>query len=236
MKSTTKALKKRGMATTEEITALSKLSFTELILNLNHTDASIRSAAAVNLQPFIDTAADALLTQLQNEQCLYTRIAICESLELGNIETAKKMTAYLGSIGNNQHRILPLKVSAKKSFPLPRDIIARSLGRMDVAVYPALMEVLESNHTKQICEVLDAIGYMVFYNSVLATDENCNKIISLSNRYPENQIILWKMILCLSAFPCRKSVDILLKFELEESIIGLEAQRSLWILERRNGL
>lgn len=78
-----------------------------------------------HLHPFVEEAAEELLSQLAQEKCLYTRIAICEALECGEIHTAEKMTEYLGVIGNNQHR--------------------------------------------------------------------------------ENQIILWKMLLCLSAFPCKES-------------------------------
>jgi hypothetical protein len=236
MKSTTKALENRGMASEDNIFALSNLSLTGLITKLGMDDACVRSAAATNLRSFVDEAAEALLLQLLKEKCLYTRIAICECLELGNIETARKMTAYLGCIGNNQHKVLPDKVSAKKCFPLPRDLIARSLGRMDRSVFSALMEVLESNQTERISEVLDAVGYMVFYNHVLATKENCENIISIFSRQEGHQVIRWKTILCLSAFWCKESKDFLAEFANEQSIFGLEARRSLTIMEKRNNI
>lgn len=233
MKSTDTELKNRGMASENDIFIMSNLTQPELILKLHDKEPHIRSAAAINLHSVVDEAADELLLQLSREKCLYTRIAICECLEKGNIDTAKKMTEYLGRIGENQHKVLPDKVSAKKSFPLPRDIIARSLGRMDVSIFPVLIEVLKSGETKRVREVLDAIGYMVFYNSVLATEENCEKVISLSCKYKSDKVIRWKMMLCLSAFPCETGNELLKKFEGEENILGLEARRSLKIIESR---
>lgn len=222
------------MTTEQEVTALSELSLVELVKKLHNDKPNIRSAAAINLCPFVNEAADDLLLQLSQEKCLYTRIAICESLEKGNIETSKKMINYLGIIGNNQHKVLPNKVSNKKSFPLPRDIIARSLGRMDVTKFPVLIEVLKGKHIEKIREALDAIGYMAFYNPILATSEHCKYVISLSTQYETDLIVLWKMILCLSAFSCKESKDFLLEFEKEQTILGMEAKRSLRILENRN--
>lgn len=227
MKSTNDELRKRGMPTETEIISLSKLVLSELVTRLQDADSSIRSAAAVNMRSFTDEAADELLLQLSNEKCLYTRLAICDTLESGSLETARKMTEYLGKIGNNQHKVVPDKVSAKKSFPLPRDIIARSLGKMDVSVFPVLIEVIDNNKIEQVSEVLDAIGYMVFYHSDLATEKNCEKIISLAAKYASNSVVLWKIILCLSAFPCKESKEMLLRYINHESTLGFEARRSL---------
>lgn len=235
LKSTRKALKGRGMVTKEETEALASLSMPKLLEKLHDADAALRTSAAICLHLYADEAAEELLLQLSKEKCLYTRLAICESLAQGTIETAGKMTVYLGRIGTNQHKILPDKVSAKKSFPLPRDIIARSLGKMDSAVFPALTEILESGSTEQVGEALDAVGYMVFYNPALATEENCKRITSLQQRYAANPLILWKILLCLSAFPCKESVAVLTEFAKAESILGLEAQRSLRILSGRGG-
>ncbi len=234
LKSINKSLRNRGMAAENEIAAFSNLSLADLIRMLNHSDAFLRSAAAMNLHSFVEQAADDLLLQLSKEKHLYTRIAICECLEKGGINTARKMINYLGCIGNNQHKVLPDKVSAKKSFPLPRDIIARSLGRMDASTFPALMEILKCNQMERIYEDLDAIGYMVFYKPMLATKENCEQIVSLLVRYEGNQFLLWKILICLSAFPCEESKIILTMFAEEQSILGLEAQRSLNIIKLRN--
>ncbi len=146
------------------------------------------------------------------------------------------MIGCIGHIGNNQYRVPPDKVSAKKSFPLPRDIIARSLGRMDISVFPALQRCLkESSCREQISELLDAVGYMVFYHPELAAADNLQPVLALESPYSQDPLILWKMILCLSAFPSADAKTVLLNYAQEQSILGMEAQRSLKILAMRKG-
>lgn len=233
MKSTSIALRNRGLATKEDIADVSMLSIEKLILLLHDEQPYMRSAAAIGLSPCVNEVADELLEQLSKECCLYTRIAICQTLENGNSETARKMTGYLGQIGNNQHKVLPEKVSAKKSFPLPRDIVARSLGKMDISILPVIADVLTGNNKTQRYEALDAFGYMVFYNPVLATTKNCQLLLSLAKQEEGDLLQLWKIILCLSAFLCVESKEFLLQFASESTILGLEAKRSLGILEKR---
>lgn len=236
MKSTKEQLNNRGMLTEKKITELSTLSLEELIIKLHNSEANTRSAAAINLGSYVDKAADELLLQLSKEKCIYVRLAICDSLKKGNIVTVRKMINYLGKIGNNQYVELPNKVSAKKSFPLPRDIIARTLGKMDTSILSELIEVMKSDKCNMICEVIDAIGYMFFYNSRLATEDNCRLIVSLALKNKDNKIILWKVLKCLSAFPCEYSVEILLSFKEEEGLLGMEVARSLGILKDRYGI
>lgn len=233
MKSTDEALKRRGLASEDDKKELSACSYTELTKALHSPAAHIRSAAAYHLRKSADRAADELLRQLVKEKCLYTRIAICECLECGGLETAKKMTGFLGRIGNNQHRILPDKVSAKKSFPLPRDLMARSLGKMDPVVFPALLDVITGNEVMKIREVLDAYGFMVFYHTPLSTPDHCRYILTLPSRFPCDEILLWKSILCLSAFSCKESMDFLSQYAEEDTLFGQEARRSLALAGNR---
>lgn len=233
MKSSDSELRNRGMCTEEEIHSLKGLPFSALTEKLHSGPPHIRSGAAINLRPFVNEAAEELLLQLSKEKCLYTRIAICESLQEGDKGTAERMTKYLGKIGNNQYKSLPLKVSGKKSFPLPRDIIARSLGKMDRSVFPVLMKTLEQGTKVQVQEALDAVGFIVFYNPSLASQDTCGQIIALPARYGQDPIILWKVILCLSAFPCSQGIEFLLKFKDGDTIFSLEARRSLAILEQK---
>lgn len=227
MKSTMADLKKRGMATEDEISALFNSSLEEQIKSLNSDRSSTRSAAAINLLPVVNKAADELLIRLSVEKCLYTKIAICESLQKGNAETAEKMTEYLGAIGKNQYHKLPEKISAKKSFPLPRDIIARTLAKMDISVFPALLNVLRTKNIVKIREVLDAIGFMVFYHQELANDENVGSILTVMDTYGHDEVIVWKVILCLSAFPIPGSLEVLERFAKRNDILGNEAVRSI---------
>lgn len=232
MKSTNVDLKKRGMASQEEIAAMSNTSFENLLQTLRSEDACARSAAAVILRSAVDEAANELLRQLSREKCLYTKIAICESLERASLKTAEKMTSYLGTIGTNQHKKPPEKVSAKKSFPLPRDIIARTFGKMDPEVFPVIVGILKGKETLKISEALDAAGYMVFYHPALATSENASYVIALTKEYGDNPLILWKCMMCLSAFPTAESKAVLQKYAEREDILGMEARRSLRILSK----
>lgn len=119
------------------------------------------------------------------------------------------MIAYLRTIGKNQYKKLPDMVSAKKSYPLPRDIIARSLGKMDSSVSKTLLSVLETQDIMKIREVLDAIGFMAFYHSELSSEVHHNIIYSTIQKFHNDDIILWKCILCLSPFPSEETKKIL---------------------------
>lgn len=236
LKSDLDKLKDKGLPLEEDVILLKDKSLEELIYCLNDNDASVRTSAAVNLKPYSDKAADYLLICLSEEDSLYTKIAICETLEAGNIDTARKMTEYLGKIGNNQYKKLPKKVSLKKSYPLPRDIIARTLAKMNADVLPALIEVLQSDDLIKIYEAADAFGYMCFYNETLQNEKNLEYIINIINKYKDDKLLIWKSLTCLSAFNFLKSRDILNSFINEysnEDILFLEAQRSLNILNRK---
>jgi len=179
-----------------------------------------------------------MLKRLCKEKSLYTKLEICSALEQGNIETARQMIKYLGKIGNNQHKMLPDRVSLKISYPLPRDIIARILSKMSPTVLVAMLEVLTKNDASMISEVIDAIGFMVFYNKQLVTPENAQLIYDVIEKYRDNQVILWKAILCLSAFPLGSSVGVLerVKITYPETLLSEEASRSLKLIEGRYGL
>lgn len=233
MKSTRSQLKNRGMASPEEIAACASLPWEQLVEELRSPDPCRRTAAARCMDPKSKAAAVLLLEQLAQEKCLYTRLAICETLEKGTEETAEKMLPWLGRIGNNQYKALPDKVSAKKSFPLPRDLIARSLARMDMAVFPLLLQLFKTGSEQQISEALDAAGFMAFYHPALAVGENAERILHLLHSHSGSEIIVWKVLLCLSAFPVPEAVRVLERYAVRDDIFGKEAQRSLHLVERK---
>ena len=179
MKSTRSQLKNRGMASPEEIAACASLPWEQLVEELRSPDPCRRTAAARCMDPKSKAAAVLLLEQLAQEKCLYTRLAICETLEKGTEETAEKMLPWLGRIGNNQYKALPAKASAKKSFPLPRDLIARSLARMDTAFFPLLLPLFNTGSEQQISEAMDVAGLKPFYHPDPATGENAERILRL---------------------------------------------------------
>ena len=236
LKSDLERLKNRGMPLEEDVKLLENKSLKELIKCLNDDDAIIRTSAAINLKQYINKnkVCSSLLLQLSKEKSLYTKIAICETLQNGNIDSAKEMINYIGKIGDNQYKKLPEKVSLKKTYPMPRDIIARTLSKMNIDIFPILIDILEGDDLIKIYEVIDAVGFMVFHNKDLSNDKNLNYIINLINKYKDNKLVLWKCITCLSAFNLEKSKDTLNSFVNNDNkdIFSLEAKRSLSILNR----
>jgi len=209
-----------------------------LITLFRDTEAVKRSVAAklLSIKFGVNTVnlARLFLEQLCKETKLYTRLEICTALEGGNEITATEMVQYIGKIGKNQHKTLPTRPSLKKRFPLPRDLIARSLGRMDEKIMPVLNKVLYSNDINKISEVLDAIGFLAFYNEAARTEQNLNSVLEVIDTYRDNSLIQWKGIICLTAFPFQASVNFL-QDSIRNSINRLfvkEAERSLTILKR----
>lgn len=71
------------------------------------------------------------------------------------------LIALLGKIGTNQEKTLPSKCFAKKSFPLARDLAARTLVKIGTPAIPYLMTKLTTGTPFEIQQALDAIGGIV---------------------------------------------------------------------------
>lgn len=236
MKSSNEDLRRRGFITTEDIISFQHCSNSELILLINSQN-SVERSVAINLLSHRFHTEDLnfvkiLLKRLCVEKCLYTKLEICNALEKGSIKTAEQMVAYLGYIGKNQHLCLPKKVSQKKSYPLPRDIIARSLGKMNFRILPVLFNVLNTNNEVKISEAIDAIGFLLFYNPNYANKHFFQSIINTLNKYCENNVIVWKCVCCLSSFKTQDSIEALNKIitHNKNDIIKCEANRSLKLI------
>ncbi len=238
MKSSEEALRKRGMAGEEDIKLLERLSTEDIFMKINSTVPAERSAAVIILRSRCNMEDKEyiflLLERLKKEKSLYTKIEICNTLEKGNKTVALMMCNYLGSIGSNQHLTIANTVSRKKSFPLQRDIIARSLGRMDKEVFSVLLKQLKILDRTKISELLDAIGYMAFYNPDLANPENFGHILDTYEKYREDMLIVWKIALCCSGFPMKESIELLSHIQCEYShpTIKAEAERSLKLIKK----
>ncbi|EOH75823.1 MULTISPECIES: hypothetical protein [Enterococcus] len=214
--------KQRGWVETSDLLAYKDKFLSELNFMLTAEDARERTIA-VQLLPLDCELTNILLNSLANESALYTRLAIMEKLEHGDQATAQKMIPFLASIGNNQHHS-PTSPSKKKSFPLPRDLIARSLGRMNPKIFSILLESAQRLPLSQLSELIDAIGYMAFYHPEVSTTENFHQLLEIQKLYRDKPLIQWKLLICFSAFP--QSVD----FLLQEKQFVSEAQRSLKLL------
>lgn len=229
LKSTEADLQKRGYASDAQLTSASHKSNGELLEMLHSKEAVTRTIGASHLDASNQEIAKQLITQLTKEKCLYTKIAISRSLEKGNEKTATLMLCYLGKIGSNQYQILPKRPSTKKSYPLARDIIARILANMDPEIVPILLEALKTQPAKQVSELLDAIGFMIFYHPRLQTTANASYIYEIFDTYRDHELIIWKAIRCLSAFPLLQSKEILESFLDSNTLFATEAKRSLQI-------
>lgn len=236
MKSSEDALRLRGFASKEDRKALEQCSVGALLKALENPVSVVRTAAAGHLSTEEPAVVEALLQQLSREACLYTRLAICDTLRQGDAATARQMADWLGKIGDNLYNAPPAKVSAKKSFPLPRDLVARTLGKMEPEVLPVLLECLHDGDIKKVSEALDALGYLVFYQRQLASPENVLPVLQVLEDYPKHPLLTWKVLLCLAAFPVAASEEVLQSYLQDPSILGQQARKSmsLWQQAERN--
>ncbi|MGL4742018.1 MAG: hypothetical protein ACRC41_14665 [Sarcina sp.] len=235
MKSNLKDLEKRGFIDKTYIESYSGFSDEKLNELLNSNIPTERTVAIHilakrnrgNLE-FVQK----FIKQLYYEQALYTRLEICRFLEKGDLQVASTLVTHLGKIGNNKHKVLPITVSKKKSYPLPRDIVARILGKMSPEILPVLLDTLHSNEREIVSECFDAIGYLLFYNQEYASEACFRKVIKMMHKWKNDEIILWKSIICLSSFRFNESIRILeyIVEHNEKSIIKDEAIRSLGII------
>lgn len=200
-----------------------KTNSRETLISMLHSQDACDRTIAAKLLPLDCETKDILLHSLMTETALYTRLAMTEKLEGGDSTTALKMIGFLGKIGKNQHRV-PIAPSKKKSFPLPRDLMARSLGRMNPELFPVLLASAEELPPLKLSELIDAIGYMAFYHPALATAQNYQRLLRIKNSYGHDPLIQWKCLICFSAFP--QSKDLLA----QEDQFSMEAQRSLSLL------
>jgi len=239
MKSNKNELKKRGLPEKSNIEKYNNSSIEDLFQMANSSVAIDRSVAIILLRTK-GLNEDALyikllLERLSVEKALYTKLEICKSLETGKDKMAKAMCNYWGKIGNNQHTSIPDAVSRKKSYPLPRDIISRTFGRMDKSVCYVLLQQLESENRMKICEAIDSIGYMVYYNPESANSNIFSKLKETFDKYKDDELIIWRITLCCSVFPIKESKELLRQIR-NISIhptIKREIERSVSLINRK---
>ncbi len=144
------------------------------------------------------------------------------------------MIPYVGKIGKNQHHDIAKKVSMKKSYPLPRDIIARTMAKMNPRYFESILENLNCGDDLVVAEIIDAVGWQVFYHQELAIEKYYQVIINLLSRYQNNQFMLWRLIICLSSF--NQAEDLLRKWKSDNLIMNQEIQRSIDLIVKRKNL
>ncbi|RDW16781.1 hypothetical protein [Oceanobacillus chungangensis] len=238
MKSSDSQLKARGKITFEDLQYYNTHSKTELLELIKSKEAHKRTIA-VRLLSEKNVLSDDLiylfLNTLAQEKKLYTKIELCDALSKGGRESAKIMVDYLGKIGNNQHKVLPADGFNKNSYPLPRDIIARTLAHMDEEILPTLLNVLKTNYTFKIREVIDAIGFICFYRKKHRHFQIIDALILCLKDNYNDDIIRWKLVRSFESFNDINTIKILQRIEQEDIqlIIRNEAKRSLSVINNR---
>ncbi len=232
MKSDLKTLKSRGFFNKCEISAIDDLNPDKIIELLYDSAPNIRSAAVKKIAELKNENHIPILCELlKNEKKLYTKIALSDALIGYGAKAAPFLTALFGKIGNNQHN-KPAMVDLKKlSFPLPRDITARITARIGPAALDELEKVLKCGDLHQITEAIDAIGHIAYNFKDIKSE---NALFETLNKYPRNELILWKIIRAFQAFPSERVIKYLLGMVTEEKdeILIAEAKRSLDRIKR----
>ncbi|MBY9007175.1 MAG: hypothetical protein KGD63_10500, partial [Candidatus Lokiarchaeota archaeon] len=132
----------------------------------------------------------------------------------------------LGKIGKNQYKALPKKPFKKNNYPLPRDIIARTLTKIGVDALPFLMEILQNGSKTQISEAIDSIGYISYYSN---DSSSLPCLWTCLEKYKDNKVIFWKIIRSFQSFQDDQVVIFLnyIKMNSKYQEIQWEAERSL---------
>jgi HEAT repeat protein len=194
---------KRGQTSRQEDSAFSMLSDQELFALIDDNDAQKRTSAIRLLGERQNSAAVHLLCErLKKEPALYTRIAISEALGKIGAPAIPELIRLLSQVGHNQHDALPLKGFYKKSYPLPRDIVTRTLIKIGRPALQPLEQVVLAADRPRLLEAVDGIGHIAFYQKDLSSE---TVLLGTYSKYPDDPVILWKIVRALQAFPSERA-------------------------------
>ncbi len=231
MKSRMCDLKKRGFINDKFMGKYSDLGYKKLETLLQSEKPQERTVAAkISGIRTEHRSIPKLCNALSIEKSLYSKIAMSESLGIMGKKAIPYLIKLLGSIGNNQHKYLPTKPFEKLSYPLPRDIIARTITKIGKQALPYLEKVILLDDIQKTSEAIDSIGYISFYTK---TNRSLNALLNSFNKHKENEIIVWKILRAFSSFNDKKVLTIL-KITIKNSEVPShqwEAKRSLFLLQ-----
>lgn len=200
---------RRGQISMDEYQSLENFNDQELMVLLKSDQPGQRTAAAriLGARHSIQ-AAQPLCDLLSSETALYTRIAVSEALgEIGS-PALPFLVPLLGIIGQNQHQQHPVRGFYKKSFPLPRDIAARTITKIGPPALTELHTLLLYGERKSILESLDAIGFIAFYSG---SRKSTPQLLELYQQSQADPLMVWKIIRALQSFPDSEVVEVLAK-------------------------
>lgn len=189
----------RGFVAAGDEVGYSSLNQEDLLELLKSPKPMERTLAARNLGKNIDyQIVENLLVALDSEQKLYSKIEICNSLAMFGVHSLAGLVLRLGTIGKNQHLTVPEEPFRKSSYPLPRDIAARTLIRIGEIALPQLFEVLLGDEQPKISEAIDAIGFICFKNP---NPKYLGELKTCYRKHFNSELIRWKLFRAMSSFP-----------------------------------
>lgn len=231
MKSRTEQLENRGYIADGLENDYYDTSFEQRLRLLKSDLPTDRTLGARLLAKYSDlSSVDVLINALIIEKKLYAKIEICNSLVTFGNDVIFPLIELMGKIGNNQHKRILNSKFKKDSYPLPRDIASRTIIRIGTKALPDLLKVLDSEDITQLSEVIDAIGFICFYeyqSEIFEQLKNC------FYRYSENDLIKWKIIRAMSAFSESESFLNEQKQQLGNKNMEPEIERSLSLIFKR---
>jgi len=219
--------KKRG-----EIDKTFKLSFSEfsgdfLIGLLDDKDPRTRTVSATLLgEKKYYEAIPSLCKSLIVEKALYSKIAISEGLGAMGVKALPELIRYIGKIGKNHHKELPSEIFKKWSYPLPRDIVIRTIVKMGKSALPNLSDALKIADAAMAAELIDAIGHISFYSQ---NTDAFEVLMDVHDKHKQNEVVIWKLLRALQSFNLPKGTKILEEYFIQSAVPQLrwEAARSL---------
>ena len=113
---------------------------------------------------------------------------------------------------------------------MPRDIIARTMAKMNPDYFSTILEIINYPEDKVVAEAIDAIGWMVFYHQELATAKNYQTVIQSFERYHDNELMKWKLIIVY-----RRLIKVRLfkTAGFQNPVVQAEIERSLSLINKR---
>jgi hypothetical protein len=227
MKSSDIALKNRGFLSESEYNELKSTLCDDLGKYLHSSDAIVRT---FSVRKIGETNGIAYINEicglLKIENKLYTKIEICNYLANIGEPSIPYLIPLLGRIGNNQHKEIGNFDLGKKSFPLPRDIVARILIRIGPIVFQYLEPQFLNQNIQQLSEAIDVVGHIPSTSG----DSSMENILFGLIGQDCQDLIRWKLIRSFQAFDTTRVIEALEKIlsnQNENSIMRNEAKRSL---------
>lgn len=149
---------------------------------------------------------DLLIKNLRKENALYSKLELCKTI-CNFEELIPVLIRLTGKIGKNQLKKVPSAVFRKKSYPLPRDIVARILIRMTPEkVIERIIKTINEETDFSINELIDVVGYISFYNEA---DRQFESIWDSINKYLKSDLTRYKIAFLLRGFSNKKAEEVL---------------------------